>query len=98
MFELNKFECLLLPVLITVASLAKNNLACAAHFFVHFFAIVLHDQRVKLSSYMFYEGKYCRFFFSLLLIFTLEATGISIFSLLLQKLSRFSCNPQRCRH
>ena len=25
----------------------KNNFACAAHFFVHFFAVVLHDFNVK---------------------------------------------------
>ena len=28
----------------------KNNFARAAHFFVHFFAVVLHDDNVKLPE------------------------------------------------
>ena len=28
----------------------KNNFARAAHFFVHFFAVVLHDYNVKLPE------------------------------------------------
>ena len=28
----------------------KNNFARAAHFFVHFFAVVLHDHNVKLPK------------------------------------------------
>ena len=28
----------------------KNNFARAAHFFVHFFAVVLHDHKVKLPE------------------------------------------------
>ena len=40
----------------------KNNFARAAHFcLVQFFAVVLHDHNVKLSSYTFYEKrKDCR--------------------------------------
>ena len=68
--------------------LLKNNFACAAHFFVHFFAVALHDYNVKLpdtsSGYTFYGGNVicvpiC--FFSLLLIFSLVqmATSISHF-------------------
>ena len=30
------------------SNLSKSNFACAAHFFVHFFAVVLHDCNVKL--------------------------------------------------
>ena len=30
--------------------LAKNNFARAAHFFVHFFAVVLHDYNMKLPE------------------------------------------------
>ena len=40
----------------------KKNFTHAAHFFVflvHFFAVVLHDHNLKLSSYTFY-GKKCR--------------------------------------
>ena len=28
----------------------KNNLACVVHFFVHFFAVVLHDYNGKLQE------------------------------------------------
>ena len=65
----------------------KKNFARAAHFFVHFFAFVLHDHSVKLSSYTFYGKQVSyvltkdfvacvpvRFFFSLPLIFTLLAS------------------------
>ena len=31
-----------------------NNFARAAHFFVHFSVVVLHNYKVKLSIYMFY--------------------------------------------
>ena len=34
----------------------KSNLASAAYFFVHFFAVVLHDCNLKLLSYTFYRG------------------------------------------
>ena len=67
--------------------LAKNQqqqpCTCAAHFFVHFFDVVLQDYNVKLPS-SFYVGK-CRmcspmfvlflftFFFTLPLVFTLLA-------------------------
>ena len=30
--------------------ISKSNFACAAHFFVHFFAVVLHDRKVKLAE------------------------------------------------
>ena len=44
----------------TIGLISKNNnFARAAHFFVHFFAVVLHDYNVKLpetSCYAFYEG------------------------------------------
>ena len=65
----------------------KNNFARAAHFFVHFFAVVLHDHSVKLTSYTFYGKQMSyvltkdfvacvpvRFFFSLPLILTLLAS------------------------
>ena len=32
----------------------RNNFARAAHFFVHFSVVVLHNYKVKLSIYMFY--------------------------------------------
>ena len=38
-----------------ITCLAKNNFARAAHFFVYFFAGVLHDHNVKLRSYTFYK-------------------------------------------
>ena len=34
----------------------KNTFSRAADFFVHFFAVVLHDYGVKLPSYTFYRG------------------------------------------
>ena len=44
----------------TIGLISKNNnFARAAHFFVHFFAVVLHDYNVKLpetSCCTFYEG------------------------------------------
>ena len=33
----------------------KNNSARAAHFFVHFFAVVLHDYNAKLTETFFME-------------------------------------------
>ena len=50
-------------------------------FFVHFFAVVLHDNNVKLPGYSFYGGNVARVlhFFSLSLIFTLVAPSISHF-------------------
>ena len=54
----------------------KSNFARAAHFFVHFFAVVLHEYNMKLLSYTFYGGNVVRvfvhFFFPLPLIFTLH--------------------------
>ena len=53
----------------------KSNLARAAHFFVHFFAVVLHDCHVKLLSYTFYRGNVVLVlvhYFSLPLIFSLH--------------------------
>ena len=34
----------------------NNNFARAAHFFLHFFVVVLHDYGVKRSSYTFHGG------------------------------------------
>ena len=64
----------------------ENNFARAAQFFVHFFAVVLHDYNVKLQKlpgYTFYEGSVVRvlvhFVFSLLLLFTpLTATKFDV--------------------
>ena len=56
----------------------KSNFARAAHFFVHFFAVVLHDYNVnvqKLPSCTFHGGNVVRVlvhFFPLPLIFTLH--------------------------
>ena len=62
----------------------KSNFACVADFFVHFFAVFLHDYNVnfhKLPSYKFYGGNVVHLvpFCSLPLIFTLVATSISHF-------------------
>ena len=62
-----------------ITCLAKNNFARAAHFFVYFFAGVLHDHNVKLRSYTFYKGNVVCIsvrFFSLPLFFTLVAARI----------------------
>ena len=48
----------------------QNNFARAAHFFVHFFAVVLHDYNVKLPSYTFCGGNG---------VFTLVAASVSQF-------------------
>ena len=68
----------------TIGLISKKGRA--AHFFVHFFAVVLHDHNVKFPetslSYTFYGEnvvKSCSFFFSLLLIFTLVTVSISYF-------------------
>ena len=79
------------------SKLAKNNFAYAAHFFVHFSVVVLHDYNVKLSSYMFYQGRNLLcvlpcLYFSLPLIFTLVATSISHFLTAAINFSRFSSN------
>ena len=57
----------------------KRNFACAAHFFVHFCAFVLHDYNVKLleTSLLHVFWRKCQTsvsltFFSLPLIFTLQ--------------------------
>ena len=76
----------------------KNNFAYAAHFFVHFSVVVLHDYDVKLPSYMFYQGgnlvcvPLCLLSFSLPLIFTLVATSISHFLTAALNFSHFSPN------
>ena len=71
----------------------ESNLACAAHFFLHFFDIVSHNYNVKIPSYTSYMcvGNVvcahqklcclcsCSLFFPLLLIFTLVAASISLF-------------------
>ena len=66
----------------------NNKFARAAHFFLHFFVVVLHDYSVKLSSYTFHGGNVscshkkfcflcsCSLFFSLPLIFTILAAKI----------------------
>ena len=66
----------------------NNNFARAAHFFLHFFVVVLHDYSVKLSSYTFHGGNVswshkkfcflcsCSLSFSLPLIFTILAAKI----------------------
>ena len=69
-----------------------NNLACAAHFFVHFFDVVSHNYNMEIPSYASYmyvanvvcaHQKFCclcscSFLFFLLLIFTLVAASISL--------------------
>ena len=62
----------------------KKNLHGEAHFFIHFFAVVLHDHNVKLGqklpSHKFYGGSFVCVpvpFFSLPLIFTLVAATTS---------------------
>ena len=34
----------------------KNSFSLAAHFFVHFFAVVLHNYNIELPGYTFYRG------------------------------------------
>ena len=86
----------------TIGLINKKATLQAQHtFFVHFFAVVLHDYNVKwkfqnIPSYTFYGGNVvhvvvffvCLLFFSLPLIFTLVAASISDF---LIATSRFSC-------
>ena len=61
----------------------KNNFARAAHFFVHFLAVVLHDGNFfLLPIHTFYGGNVCfrvHSVFSLPLIFSLVAVSISHF-------------------
>ena len=49
----------------TVGLISKTTaLHVQYNFFVHFFAVVLHQYNMKLPSYTFYEGKvvhYCSF-------------------------------------
>ena len=35
----------------TIGLISKNNFARAAHFFVHFFAVVLHDYNLKADTH-----------------------------------------------
>ena len=65
----------------------ENNLACAAHFVVHFFDIVSHNHNAKIPSYTSYvyvgnvvcaHQKFCCLC-SQPLIFTLVAASISLF-------------------
>ena len=72
-----------------------SNLARAAHFFVHFFAVVLHDYNVKLSEFSQLHVLWrkcrrcsCYLFFSLPLTFTLVAASIPHF---LTAATKFSC-------
>ena len=76
----------------------KNNFARAAHFFVHFFAVVLHDYNAKLPENFFYGGNVVRvlvhfFFFSLPLIFSLHWWPLA-FLILSPPLQNF--HPRRC--
>ena len=49
----------------------KSNFARAAHFFVHFFAVVLHDHDVKRpETFLWRKCRTCSRFFSLPLIFS----------------------------
>ena len=63
----------------------KNNFAPAAHFFVHFFAVVLHDGNVRLPETSELHVLWRKFYmwscsrFSLPLIFNLVAASISHF-------------------
>ena len=75
----------------------KSNFARAAHFFVHFFAVVLHDYNVKLpeTSQLHVLWRKCRSCLSSLLFFTaahfhlaLVATSISHF---VTAATKFSC-------
>ena len=51
----------------------KSNFARAAHFFVHFFAVVLHDHDVKRpETFLWRKCCTCSRFFSLPLIFSLH--------------------------
>ena len=54
----------------------KNNFARAAHFFCHFFAVVLHDYNAKLPDNFFFKEEtsyaFSFTFFSLPLIFSLH--------------------------
>ena len=59
-----------------------NNFPLAAHFFIHFFAVVLHDSKVKPPETRFMEEILYVFlftFFSLPPIFTLVAANVSLF-------------------
>ena len=78
----------------------KSNFARAAHFFVHFFAVVLHDCNVKRPKTSWLHVLWrkcgtcsCSLFFSLSLIFTLVAASIpplqNFMLFLQQKLSPF---------
>ena len=75
-----------------------NNFAPAAHFFVHFFALVLHGDNVKLpenSELHVLWTKCCMWscsLFSLPLIFTLVAASISHFLTAAIKFSCYSSN------
>ena len=75
----------------------KKNFARAAHFFIHFFAVVLHDHNVKLGqklpSYTFCGANVVCVpvaYFSLPLIFTLVAASISHFLTAAIEFSRYS--------
>ena len=71
----------------TIGLISKKATLHVQHtFFVHFFAVVLHDHNVKLpeTSWLHVLWRKCRtcscsLFFSLSLIFTLVATSISHF-------------------
>ena len=63
----------------------KNNFTSAAHFFVHFFAVVLHDYNVKLPSrHTFYGGIKCP-----TCSFSLFAFNVALFILVAASISHF---------
>ena len=89
----------ILPFTLTASigliSLKKNNFISAALFFVHFFAVVLHDYHVKLPVARFMEEMLYVFRFTFFLpplIFTLVAASISHFLTAAIKFSCFSSN------
>ena len=76
----------------------KNNFARAAHFFVHFFAVVLHDFNVKLpeTSWLHvFSGRKMSYVFLFTFIFTAAhffVSGLQHFSLSqLTDTTKFSC-------
>ena len=87
----------ILPFTLTASigliSKKKTNFISAALFFVHFFAVVLHDYHVKLPVTRFMEEMLYVFRFTFFLpplIFTLVAASISHFLTAAIKVSCFS--------
>ena len=85
----------------TIGLISKKATLDVQHtFFVHFFAVVLHDYSVKLpeTSWLHVLWRKCRAcscsFFSLPLIFTLVGASISYFPTAAPKFSCFSSNEK----